>query len=470
MAAPSPNGRDRAAEWHALSGWGESVHTPARVLRPRSADEAAELLARLAARGGHVALRGAGRSYGDAALPTDRNVLDLRGMRAIGEFDAETGRVRAEPGVTIEQLWRTVVPHGWWPAVVPGTMRPTLGGCVAMNVHGKNQYRAGAIGEHVEDLELLTVDGERRTVHPDDELFRAVVGGAGLLGIVTSVSLRLKRVHSGLLDVTAMPVSSLREMLTLFEERKSGSDYLVGWLDAFDRRGRGVIHSASHVAAGDDPDPSASLAVSAQDLPDRLLGVLPLSRVALFLGPFGRPLGMRAINLAKYRAATLRGETRFRQAHAAFHFLLDYVPGWKSIYAPGGLIQHQTFVPIDTAADVLESHLARCRAADLLPWLSVVKRHRADDFLLTHNLDGISLALDFPVTPGNRESLWRLCQAMDEDTVRAGGRVYLAKDLTALPQTLATNTPGLARFREWKRELDPEGLLATAQSERLRIV
>ena len=51
-----------------------------------------------------------------------------------------------------------------WPPVVPGTMLATLGGCVAMNVHGKNHARAGAIGRHVRSLTLLTGDGEVRTL------------------------------------------------------------------------------------------------------------------------------------------------------------------------------------------------------------------------------------------------------------------------------------------------------------------
>jgi FAD/FMN-containing dehydrogenase len=38
-------------------------------------------------------------------------------------------------------------------------MRPTLGGCLAMNIHGKNNFRVGSIGDHVLDFDLLTTDG-----------------------------------------------------------------------------------------------------------------------------------------------------------------------------------------------------------------------------------------------------------------------------------------------------------------------
>jgi len=412
-------------------------------------------------------MRGSGRSYGDAALPAPRDVLDLRALQQLGAVDEERGTITAEPGVTVEQLWRTVLPCGWWPPVVPGTMRPTLGGCVAMNVHGKNQFRTGAIGEHVEELELLLADGSVRTVHHerDADLFRAVVGGAGLLGVITSITLRLRRITSGLLDVTARAYSSLEGVAGDFEERRDSADYLVGWIDAFDRRGRGVIHAGQYV---DDPQ-AGGLDLSSQDLPARLFGVFPRDRVAALIGLCAGPARMRAVNSAKFRSAALRGEHTFRQAQAAFHFLLDYVPGWEAIYAPGGMIQHQSFVPLEAGPAAHAALLALCREADLVSWLAVFKRHRRDEFLLSHNVDGYSLALDFRVTAGNRERLWHLCHELDRVVLDAGGRFYFAKDATAEPETLVAAYPGLARFREWKRELDPDGLFTSALAERLQL-
>jgi FAD/FMN-containing dehydrogenase len=460
------------AEWHALAGWGESVWALANVAGPRSADEVAAFLARASEEGRRVTLRGAGRSYGDAALPTDRLVLDLGRMRRIGDVDEETGRVIVEPGVTVEQLWRTALPRGFWPPVVSGTMRPTIGGCVAMNVHGKNQFCAGSFGDHVEELELVTARGERRAVHRerDADLFHAVIGSAGMLGVVTSVTLRLQRVHSGLLDVAARAHGSLGETASDLDARRDGADYLVGWIDAFDRDGRGVIHAARHLREGEDPEADRTRTLEAQELPARLLGVVPRDKVALLMRPFARPFGMRAINAAKYRSAALRGEHRFRQPHAAFHFLLDYVPGWKSIYDPGGLIQHQSFVPAEAAVETHRRLLTMCRDVGIVSWLAVLKRHRPDGFLMSHSVDGFSLALDFPVTSANRQALWSLCGELDRVVLDAGGRFYLAKDLTASPESFRRSYPGLDRFLEWKRELDPGGVLTSALADRLEML
>src|SRR5207249_1260771 len=93
----------------------------------------------LARKGGHtIGLRGAGRSYGDASLNAEEISLDLSRMKRILEWDPESGLITVEPGVTIQELWEYAIEDGWWPSVAPGTMFPTIGGCAAMNIHGKN--------------------------------------------------------------------------------------------------------------------------------------------------------------------------------------------------------------------------------------------------------------------------------------------------------------------------------------------
>ena len=61
-------------------------------------------------------------------------------------------------------------------------------------------------------------------------------------------------------------------------------------------------------------------------------------------------------------------------------------------------------------------------------YLGVTKRHRPDKFLLTHGVDGFSLALDFKVTDRNRARLSKMLQEFDRIVLDAGGRFYFAKN------------------------------------------
>ena len=102
-------------------------------------------------------------------------------------------------------------------------------------------------------------------------------------------------------------------------------------------------------------------------------------------------------------------------------------------------------------------------------YLGVLKRHRPDDFLLTHAVDGFSLALDFPVIESRRAELWAMIREIAEPVVAAGGRFYAAKD-AALPGELyrATFHNGqLEAFADLKQRVDPDGLFRSALAERL---
>ena len=115
-------------------------------------------------------------------------MLDLTGMNRMLAWDPVAGIVEAEPGLTIEGLWRRTIEDGYWPPVVPGTMFPTLGGCLAMNIHGKNNYHVGTVRRaraRLRPAHRRRASCCAAAASENADLFHAVIGGAGLLGVVT---------------------------------------------------------------------------------------------------------------------------------------------------------------------------------------------------------------------------------------------------------------------------------------------
>jgi FAD/FMN-containing dehydrogenase len=196
-----------------------------------------------------------------------------------------------------------------------------------------------------------------------------------------------------------------------------------------------------------------------QVLPPRIFGVFPKSILYLFMIPFANNLGWWGVSTAKY-VASLRKHT-FRQSHAAFHFLLDYVPNWELSYGRGGLIQYQSFLPKETAEDAWRELLTMSLKRGMPSYLGVTKRHRPDNFLLTHAVDGFSLALDFKVTDGNRAALSKMLADFDRIVLDAGGRFYFAKNSETSAETarefLGETT--IQKFKELKKRCDPNNLL-----------
>ncbi len=455
-------------EW--VESWGMAQRTMAHVFRPSTVEGIKEVFDLARKSGRTIAFRGGGCSYGDPFQNEEEIVLDLSRMRRILEWDPQTGLITVEAGITIANLWQFVLGDGWWPPIVSGTMFTTMGGCCAMNIHGKNAYKKGPFGNYVQEFEILLPTGETRQVsrESDPELFRGAISGMGMLGAITKITLQMKKIHSGVLEVSPQRVHNFYEMIDSFEENAGRMDYMVGWADCFpsrrDRIGRGEMHFARQLDPGEDPMPAQTLRLEKQELPESIMGLLPKAILWKLMKPFVNDPGMWMINTAKYLAQFKPGAGKpYQQSHSAFHFLLDYVPNWKNSYRPNGLIQYQSFIPKENAARVFTEQVRLAQRSGIRPYLGVTKKHIPDDYLITHSVDGFSLALDFPVTRRNRERLWDLCHEMDELVLGAGGRFYFAKDLTMRSGTIERYLPAenLQKFHELKQHCDPEGLLSS---------
>ncbi len=447
-----------------LENFGHSMNAPSYLIKPETTDEIIAAFQLAKKEGLLINSRGAGRSYNDAALIGGGIILDMQGMNVITAWDPATGLITAQPGVTLEQVWHKTLPDGWWPPVVSGTMTTTLGGCLAANIHGKNNFRMGPIGEHVVEFTAVLPTGAEVNCSPrkNGDLFYAMISGLGMLGIFTSITLQMKHVESGLLEVHAWPAHDLHEHLSLLLDNAPSYDYIVGWLDSTHGGkglGRGQIHAANYLHGNEGPNLQETMKLSNQILPPRIFGVFPKSILYLFMKPFANNFGWSLVNIAKYVASLPRHT--FRQSHAAFHFLLDYVPNWELSYGRGGMIQYQSFVPKETAEDAWREMLIMSLKRGVPSYLGVTKRHRPDKFLLTHAVDGFSLALDFKVTDGNRSKLGEMLQDFDKIVLDAGGRFYFAKNSETTAETTRKfyGEETIEKFKKLKKRCDPNGLL-----------
>jgi FAD/FMN-containing dehydrogenase len=425
-------------------------------------------MADVAGTGSSLALRGAGCSYGDASLNHDGHVLDLSGMDRFLDFDrgARPGDRRA--GCHDSRCLAAVDPLG-----VVAAGRAGDDGRVDRRRDGvqhprqeqlpRRQLRRARAVVRAAGLPPARSCAASREENAD--VFHAAIGGFGMLGCIVEVTLQLKRVYAGRLRVWAMPTRDLAENLQRLEDLKEEADYLVGWLDLHGRGmvlGRGLLHRADQLAPGEDPDGSRWLDPAMQDVPARMFGVVPKGWIwpPMWLAMHGGAVPV--VNWAKYQAGFREARASpYLQTHGAFHFLLDYVPRWHWMTKPGGLIQLQPFVPRRDGEAVLRTVIERCQRARMVPYLAVLKRHRPDPFLMTHALDGYSLAMDFAVgtDPTARAALWSLCRELAEVVLAAGGRFYYAKDAILEASAFARihGADAVERFRALKQRLDPAG-------------
>lgn len=422
-----------------------------------------------------IGMRGAGRSYGDASINSENILLDLSRFNKILDWNPDIGIIKVESGVTIKQLWEYIIDDGWWPPVVSGTMFPTLGGALAMNIHGKNNFCMGPIGDHVLEFEIYLPIGEvlKCTPTENSDLFYSAIGGCGLIGCFLSITFKLKKIYSGLLEIEAINTNTLSEMFEYFKNNLDKSDYLVGWIDAFAKGkslGRGEIHKANYLSKNEDINPAQTLRIENQNLSDNIFGIIPKSILWKFMKPINNNIGMKFVNWAKWFSSKIldNGKSYF-QSHVAFAFLLDYVPNWKLSYGKYGLIQYQSFIPEDNALEVFQKQITLSQQKGIPPFLAVFKRHREDKFLLSHAVNGYSLALDFKLTKSNNSKIQELTKELNKIVIEAKGKFYFAKDSTLNKEDVKSflEMNKIQEFTFIKNKYDPKGILQTDLSKRL---
>lgn len=209
---------------------------------------------------------GNGRSYGDSCLNDGGTLIDTRGLDDILAFDRETGLITCGAGLMLDRLLDIAVPAGWFPPVTPGTAFVTVGGALANDVHGKNHHSAGTFGSHVRAFELVRSDGQHLICAPDlnGELFAATIGGFGLTGLVTQVTLQLMPIASAEMAQEVLHFDNLAGFFEIAAASDATHDYTVAWIDLLasgNNFGRGVFFRANHAPASDEPPPRQARAL-----------------------------------------------------------------------------------------------------------------------------------------------------------------------------------------------------------------
>ncbi len=432
-----------------VSNWNNFPRVRAELLDFRSQHEARDILEYAP----NCIPRGLGRSYGDCSL--GETIISTPGFRRFIHLDAQNGILESESGTSLEQILRVIIPHGWFLPVTPGTSQITLGGAISSDVHGKNHHIHGAFGQHVLDLLLLTPQGQvlvcSRNENP--EIFEAVCGGMGLLGLILSARISLMPVESVFIRQKTIPAADLDNLMALFDSHHQ-STYTVAWMDCLQsgrHMGRGLFMHGEH-CRGDEARHNELIPPGGKGL--SIPFNLPFRALS--------PTGIKAFNSLYYYRKSRRTGYEFSNIES-FFYPLDALYNWNLLYGRKGFLQYQFVLPRSTSRAGLQKILQHINSFGQPPYLAVLKLLGPGGGPLSFAEYGYTLALDFPIRPG----IFSLLNALDRLVLKLGGRIYLAKDARMKKHMLWQGYPRAREFVELKKRLDPENKLSSLQSRRL---
>ncbi|MBW2388884.1 MAG: FAD-binding oxidoreductase [Deltaproteobacteria bacterium] len=459
LVQPGAHFSQRAAR-QSLAGWGNFPVEECEVYRPELLADLQEVVARAPDR--DLIARGLGRSYGDAALNRDRGVILSQRFDHMLDFDTRSGVLHCQSAVSLAQIIEVFLPRGFFFPVTPGTKFISIGGAIAADVHGKNHHTSGSMGEFVLDFRLLTAAGTvlECSREENSDVFWATIGGMGLTGVILDARVQLQPVETAYMNVQNERAADLDSVLERFFEGDDAFSYAVAWLDCLSKGrslGRSILMRANHARLQDLPAPL-------RDEPcvfrEGIKPTVPFTFPGFALSPYSVKLFNAAFHATHPDASKLVGCD-------SYFYVLDRVHHWNRIYGRRGVVQYQIALPPESSRSALIEILERLNQTKRGSFLAVLKTlGPASQGLLSFPTRGCTLALDLPNT--GRDLVEDL-QQIDQIVLRAGGRIYLAKDACMLPEVFEQMYPSLDRFRAIKAKIDPERRFSSSQSRRLRI-
>lgn len=230
---------------------------PAIVLRPRDVADVQRAVRAAAASGLPVAIRGGGHSFAGLGTVNDGVVIDLASLDSVEVLDG--GRVAVGGGATWGDVASALGPHGL--AISSGdTASVGVGGLTLSGGIGWLVRAHGLTLDNLVSAQVVTAAGDvvtaSREHHP--ELFWALRGGGGGLGVVTSFELQARPLSTATFGTLTYPAAQ-------------GERVLAGWADHMREAPRALsstIRLASPFAGGVDAPVEITVAAIGADADD----------------------------------------------------------------------------------------------------------------------------------------------------------------------------------------------------------
>lgn len=426
------------------TGWGRYPVVDASLDHPQTLQECKESVLR----NPQILARGMGRSYGDSSLAP--HLLSSNYLSHFKHFDAQTGMLTCESGVSLANIIDIFLPQGWFLPVTAGTRFVTIGGAIASDIHGKNHHLNGAFSQYVKRMNVMLGNADiveiSSTLHSD--LFQATCGGMGLTGLILDASIQLMPIQSSNILETTLKIRNLEELFDALEVNQSAS-YSVAWIDC--------------LAKG--PALGRSLLILGEHAVDGILEIRNENTINI---PFDAPsqllnhYSIKFFNEFYYHK--IRGYRNKKTVHCIPYFYpLDKINNWNRLYGRNGFIQYQFVLPKEARAS-LKNILERIANSGKSAFLGVLKAFGpANENYLSFPMQGYTLALDFRLEPG----LFKLLDELDAIILHEGGRLYLTKDARMSEHMFKKSYPNWSKFESVRIKYHSVGKFSSIQSQRL---
>lgn len=426
------------------------------IVAPDSLEEICQAIRRARSERRSVCIAGGRHAMGGQQFGADGLLLDMTRMNRILSFDAERAEAEVEAGIQ-------------WPALIGGLVemqrghphqlgiiqkqtgadRLSLGGALAANIHGRGLSLKPIIGD-VESFVIVNADGvaSRCSRSENAGLFRLAIGGYGLFGIITRITLRLAARRK--LE-RVVRIENLENLVTAFEERIS-EGFLYGDFQFMtdstspDFLGRGVF-SCYRPVPDDTPIPSQHRELAPDDW-----------RKLLLLAHADKK---RAFDLYSEHYLSTNGQIYWSDTHQLSVYLDDYHRELDSTLGAdrGSEMITEVYVPRDKLVDFMASvgEDFRANSVDLI-YGTIRLIEKDDESFMPWATDRFAcIVFNLHVNHDRRgvEKAKRDFRRLIDRAIAYGGSYYLTYHRWATREQVLAPYPQFPEFLRLKLQYDP---------------
>lgn len=447
---------------------------PAEVIVPRedvtgATEQLAGLIRRASAEERKISIAGSQHSMGGHTLVDAGWLIEMRSnaFRRIDPVQVQEGRatVRVGSGATWHELLLALDREGWSVDVMQSNDDFTVGGSISVNCHGWNA-NSESIASTVEGFTLIRADGtiaEYRRDRPEDqELFGAVCGGYGLLGVITAVELRvvpnaLYRAEE--FSASASNYSERFRSVVVDAEQRIGFAY--GRISV--APGPWFLHDARIIRFVRSSDSATAPANTIADN-GGAFGITE-AEIRLARAVFRASVGNRLGKLGRWTIERVHGQTHRTVSRNS---ILRTPSAWFANRDPAAVeVLHEYFVAPDRLAEFLDRARPILRHRDGTDLLNVTIRKVKQDSLTTlayarADVFGLVMLFHYPATSAADTVMAAKTRQLIEAALACDGSYYLPYRRHATIEQFRRAYPDWSKFMRVKQEQDPTGVFRNA--------
>ncbi len=203
-----------ARDGYAFRNWGRIAECrPKGYFQPETEEEVCETVRQVSEAGGNLRVVGAGHSWSPLCL-TNGMLLNLDRLDRLVSIDQNKKQVTIGAGVRLKELNDFLPRYGLALENLGSIAEQSIAGAVSTGTHGTG-LRIGNLSTTIVALNLVTGGGKllRLSADRDPELMAAARLGLGVLGVITQVTIQCEPAYNLRLDAELIPFDRVLEQL-----------------------------------------------------------------------------------------------------------------------------------------------------------------------------------------------------------------------------------------------------------------